>query len=223
MTQQETKAVEIVKKTIEISRTTNTVENCIVGMMMPFIKGLLEPHKPSERPNIKEFFPTDAQISDVHDEITTAPRLYAYMQALDAYIDILEAKPSEPETNVGEAGEELVERIEKIIYSKSHELYDSQDENTGEFVIDAFDIKGSARKIAALMQNCENQEESRNISQTDKELLGALKASLSFSMQVLTQKQHAQMLSTTTESNNELHRLIEIQKRAISNYEKQSK
>jgi hypothetical protein len=48
--------------------------------------------KPSERPNIKEYLGDSAGLKDVHEQIIAAPRLYAYMNALDAYIDNLEAK-----------------------------------------------------------------------------------------------------------------------------------
>lgn len=39
--------IEIIKKVINISRTTNTVDNCIIGMMMPFVNGVSELHKPT--------------------------------------------------------------------------------------------------------------------------------------------------------------------------------
>jgi hypothetical protein len=64
----------------------------IEGFVAGAESALSELHKPGDRPNIKDYFKENDPISDVYDEIIAAPRLYAYMNALDAYIDNLEAK-----------------------------------------------------------------------------------------------------------------------------------
>jgi hypothetical protein len=124
-------------------------------------------------------------------------------------------KPSEPETNVGEAGEELCtilpnpSRIKnddaKLIDKIGFIIVTTLDKFRHKRAYGNSHITGLMMdEIAALMQNCENQEESRNISQTDKELLDALK--------------HAKSLITLSSMSDDT-----IINHAISNYEKQSK
>lgn len=67
-------------------------------------------------------------------------------------------KPSEPETHIGEAGEELVEKIELIL---------NENRKTDRFnraALDWRNFHSVATEIAALMQNSENHEESRKIN-----------------------------------------------------------
>jgi hypothetical protein len=92
---------------------------------MAGVKALDELRKPSERPNIKDYFAATETLGAIHNEIVEAPRLYAYMQALDAYIDNLEEKTIEPETNVGEAGEELVSEIDAELMQPDKELLEA--------------------------------------------------------------------------------------------------
>lgn len=84
--------------------------------------------KPSERPNIKDYLGDSADLKDVHEQIIAAPRIYAYMQALDAYIDglfavpVKSAKPSEiaklmqPFSCCQENDSELLWAAEKILH-----------------------------------------------------------------------------------------------------------
>ena len=163
MTQQEKQAIEDAAKTKTneycvssdevLSLKRSVIHDYLLSLFIAGAQFLDELRKPSERPNIKDFFPTDAQISDVHDEITAAPRLYAYMQALDSYIDSLCEKPSEPETNIGESGKELVKRICEVL-----DVWERTDIDG----IHSNEFNQVATEIAALMQ-------------PDKELLEALK------------------------------------------------
>lgn len=142
MTPQEKRAVEDAAAKVAQS----------VSQQIAFIQGaqfLDNLRKPSERPQLKDFL-------SVHPEIVTFECLYAYSNALDAYIDSLDAKPSEPETNVGESVEELVKRILNIMDNNAKE-----DDSEAEYLLGG-QFEEVAREIAALMQ-------------PDKELLEALK------------------------------------------------
>jgi hypothetical protein len=98
------------------------------GVLMgaQFLFSLLS--NPSERPNIKDFLGDSAGLNDVHEQIIAAPRIYAYMQALDAYIDglfavpVKSAKPSEnakllqPFSCCQENDSELLGAAERILH-----------------------------------------------------------------------------------------------------------
>lgn len=117
MTQQEKQAVKEVL--FDYNAETIVFADEIADRIL---RKLNELRKPSERPNVKDYFAATETLGAMQDEIVEAPRLYAYMQALEAYIDNLEAKPSEPETNIGKAGEELVSEMDAALMQPDKEL-----------------------------------------------------------------------------------------------------
>jgi hypothetical protein len=135
MNTQETKAVEDAAKTKTneycvssdevLSLKRSVIHDYLLSLFIAGAQFLDELRKPSERPNVKDYFAATETLGAIHNEIVKAPRLYAYMQALDAYIDNLEEKPIEPETNVGEAGKELVSEIDDVLMQPNKELLEA--------------------------------------------------------------------------------------------------
>lgn len=167
-----------------------------------FIKGaqfLDELRKQSERPNLKEFYRVHECIGELEKDLKSNIRLSAYIQILENYVDSLESKPSEPETYVGEASEELIKDIEGVIDSRKwRSLYHNR------YMLHSDDFKSVATEIAVLMQNRENQEESRKIA----ELLQAAKDALSTFFSI----------GCTEEAE-----IVQALIKAITNYKNQSK
>lgn len=69
-------------------------------------------------------------------------------------------------SEIRKPSESLVKEIAKIMEGKAYELYDSQDDNTGEFVMDAINFKEVAQEIANLAPFNQNAEK----EMTDKAL-----------------------------------------------------